>query len=127
MTKIDKPANEPEVAMARWDESHVSSKWPLDIDNDTFVGRGGHRHCVVGAANAAFDVCETLALLRHMGLVCGVSGCSHEAANAPGFPPRCNHHYATPEEIAAMRDRIAELEQVAIDQAEKIASIWGSE
>ena len=64
MTKIDKPANEPEVAMARWDESHV------DIDNDTFVGRGGH---------------------------------------------------------TAMRDRIAELEQVAIDQAEKIASVWGSE
>ena len=99
MTKIDKPANEPEVAMARWDESHV------DIDNDTFVGRGGHRHW------------------RHMGLVCGVSGCSHEAANAPGFPPRCNHHSATPEEIAAMRDRIAELEQVAIDQAEKIAAM----
>ena len=31
------------------------------------------------------------------------------------------------EKIAAMRDRIAELEQVAIDQAEKIASVWGSE
>ena len=85
MTKIDKPANEPEVAMARWDESHV------DIDNDTFVGRGGHtamRDRIAELEQVAIDQAE---------------------------------------KIAALRDRIAELEQVAIDQAEKIASVWGSE
>ncbi len=75
MTKIDKPANEPEVTMARWDKS----RYVRDV-HEALLDRSG-----------GFEIDPV------------------------------------PEEIAVLRDRIAELEQVAIDQAEKIASVWGSE
>lgn len=104
MTQTDKPANEPEVAMARWDLDRQS-----DVDSDSWR----HDCSVLGCSHKAVKfgyVRDTIAVRRVRG---ALDRFRH-----------CLHHSATPEEIGQMRDRIAELEQVAIDQAEEIASIW---
>ena len=116
MTQTDKPANEPEVAMARWDLDRQS-----DVDSDSWR----HDCSVLGCSHKAVKfgyVRDTIADVR------GALDRWPRAAPSAWWRIRhCLHHSATPEEIGQMRDRIAELEQVAIDQAEEIASIWGSE
>jgi len=99
MTKIDKPANEPEVTMARWDKS----RYVRDVHEALLDRSGGFE---------IDPVPEEIAVLRD------------RIAELEQVVMRSRDQA---EKIAAMRDRIAELEQVAIDQAEKIASVWGSE